>query len=67
MFRKKLKKRIISLEARVRGLIEENQRLVVAANEMKLQAEAFKKAVEIYQSKLPARNAKGQFAKKGTN
>lgn len=65
MFSKKLKQRIISLEAQVRGLIKENQDLQVAANEAKLQVESLRKAMEMYQSKLPKRNAKGQFAKKG--
>ena len=65
MFSKKSKQRIISLEAQVRGLIKENQDLQVAANDAKLQVESLRKAIEMYQSRLPERNAKGQFAKKG--
>ncbi|WP_019540537.1 hypothetical protein [Proteiniphilum acetatigenes] len=64
--KRKLKQRIISLEAHVRGLVEENQKLQVAANDARLQVESLSKAIEMYQSKLPLRNAKGQFVKKGT-
>lgn len=64
MFAKKLKRRIQSLEAQVRGLVEENQQLQVVANEAKLQANSLRKAVEMYSQKLPARNEKGRFAKK---
>lgn len=67
MFSKKLKQRIMSLEAQIRGLVEENQRLVVVSNEMALQNDSLRKAIEMYQSKEPKRNSKGQFAKKGAN
>lgn len=63
--KRKLKQRIISLEAQVRGLTKENWDLQVAANEAGLQVQSLRKAMEMYQSKLPARNSKGQFAKKG--
>ena len=65
MFSKKLKQKIISLEAQVRGLIEENRKLQVAANDAKLAAESWKTAVMMYQNQRPARDEKGRFAKKG--
>lgn len=65
MFSKKLKQRIITLEAQVRGLVEENRQLQVAVNNARLQMESYKKAVEMYQEKRPTRDGKGRFAKKG--
>ena len=64
MFAKKLKRRIQSLEAQVRGLVDENQQLQVVANEAKLQANSLKKAVELYQRTVPARDEKGRFVKR---
>lgn len=63
--KRKLKQRIQFLEAQVRGLSDENQKLQVSANDACLQVESLRKAIEMYQSKLPIRNAKGQFVKKG--
>ncbi|MEA4949069.1 hypothetical protein SDC9_121723 [bioreactor metagenome] len=62
--KRKLKQRIQFLEAQVRGLSDENQKLQVSANDARLQVESLRKAIEMYQSKLPIRNAKGQFVKK---
>jgi len=62
--RRKLKKRIQSLEAQVRGLAEENQRLQVTANDATLHLRSLKKALEMLQAKVPARNEKGQFVKR---
>lgn len=66
MLKRKLKERIQSLEARVRGLSEENQRLQVAANDARLQVESLNKALEMYQDKLPKRDAKGRFVKRAS-
>lgn len=62
--RRRLKKRIQSLEAQVRGLAEENQRLQVTANNATLHSRSLKKALEMLQEKVPVRNAKGQFVKR---
>lgn len=64
MFTKKLKRRIQSLEAQVRGLANENQELQVAANEAKLRAESLLKAVDLYQRSVPERDERGRFVKK---
>lgn len=65
--KRKLKQRIQFLEAQVRGLSDENQKLQVSANDARLQVESLRKAIEMYQSKLPIRNSKGQFVKKGAS
>lgn len=67
MFAKRLKRRIQSLEAQVRGLVEENQQLQVVANDAKLQAESLRKAVDMYQRTVQARDEKGRFVKKEVN
>ena len=67
MFAKKLKRRIQSLEAQVRGLTNENQALTVLANDARLQVKSLKKAVEMYQQKMPLRDPQGRFVKKGVN
>lgn len=67
MFNKKLKQRVQYLEARVRGLCAENQLLVVGSNDAKLQVESLRKAVEMYQQRIPIRDSKGRFVKKGVN
>ena len=65
MFNKKLKQRIQSLEAQVRRLIDENYSLQVSANSSRLQAESLKKALEMYREKMPLRDMKGRYVKKG--
>lgn len=64
MFTKKLKQKIQSLEAQVRGLSDENQQLVIERNQARFEADVLRKAVEMYQRKEPVRNEKGQFVKK---
>lgn len=64
MFAKKLKRRIQSLEAQVRGLADENLQLQVVANEAKLRAESLRKAVDMYRSQLPLRDERGRFVKR---
>ena len=65
MFNKKLKQKIQSLEERVRRLVEENYSLQVMANDARLQASSLQKALEMYKDKMPIRDNKGRFVKKG--
>ncbi len=43
----KKKEKIQSLEAKVRGLVEENQQLQVERNEQRLRADSYRKACEM--------------------
>lgn len=71
MFNKKLKQKIISLEAKVRGLDEENRELIVKCNQLRLERDSEKKANKELQDSLNnlkkklyrPRNKRGQFVK----
>lgn len=63
--RRKLKKKIRSLEAQVRGLAEENQRLQVTANDATLRLRSLNKAIAMLQDEVQELKGKKKLVKRG--